>query len=58
MSVEDIESQKDGTAESRSVRYVVAALILRGNEVLICQRRPDQAMGPQMGVPRRQNGAG
>ena len=51
MSVEDIESQKVGAAESKSVRYVVAALILRGDEVLICQRRPDQAMALKWEFP-------
>jgi 8-oxo-dGTP diphosphatase len=51
VSVEDIESQKISAPESRSVRYVVAALILRGNEVLICQRRPDQAMALKWEFP-------
>lgn len=53
MSVEDIESQKAGAAESKSssVRYVVAGLILRGGEVLICQRRPDQAMALKWEFP-------
>ncbi len=51
MSVEDIESQKISGAESKSVRYVVAALILRGDEVLICQRRPDQAMALKWEFP-------
>jgi 8-oxo-dGTP diphosphatase len=34
-----------------TVRYVVAALILRGNTVLICQRRPDQAMALKWEFP-------
>ena len=50
MSVEEIESQK-ASADTRSVRYVVAALILRGDEVLICQRRPDQAMALKWEFP-------
>ncbi|HEX3438134.1 MAG TPA: (deoxy)nucleoside triphosphate pyrophosphohydrolase [Pseudacidobacterium sp.] len=40
---------RDQTANS--VRYVVAALILRGGEVLICQRRPDQAMALKWEFP-------
>jgi 8-oxo-dGTP diphosphatase len=53
VSVEDIESQKGSAAESKSpsVRYVVAGLILRGDEVLICQRRPDQAMALKWEFP-------
>ncbi len=35
----------------RTVRYVVAALILRGEEVLVCQRRPDQPMGLKWEFP-------
>jgi 8-oxo-dGTP diphosphatase len=33
------------------VRQVVAALILRGDEVLICQRRPDQPLGSKWEFP-------
>lgn len=33
------------------MRHVVAALILRGDEVLICQRRPDQAMALKWEFP-------
>jgi 8-oxo-dGTP diphosphatase len=51
VSVEDTEIQKNGAAEAKSVRYVVAGLILRGNEVLICQRRPDQAMALKWEFP-------
>lgn len=53
MSVEDIETRKSGTTETKppSVRYVAAALILRGDEVLICQRRPDQAMALKWEFP-------
>jgi 8-oxo-dGTP diphosphatase len=50
VSVEGVESQK-ASAEPRSVRYVVAGLILRGNQVLICQRRPDQAMALKWEFP-------
>ncbi len=42
-------------AASNSLRYVVAALILRssgpGEEVLICQRRPDQPMSLKWEFP-------
>jgi 8-oxo-dGTP diphosphatase len=36
---------------ARGIRYVVAALILRGNTVLICQRRPDQPMAHKWEFP-------
>jgi hypothetical protein len=42
--VEDIGSQNGSAPEIKPVRYVVAALILRGDQVLVCQRRADQAM--------------
>lgn len=51
MKVEDTETQKAGAPEPKSVRYVVAGLILRGDEVLICQRRPDQAMALKWEFP-------
>ena len=35
----------------RTVRPVAAALILRGDEVLICQRRPDQPLGSKWEFP-------
>jgi 8-oxo-dGTP diphosphatase len=37
--------------EARTVRYVAAALILRGSEVLICQRRADQPMAHKWEFP-------
>ncbi len=40
-----------GLPETRTVRYVVAALILRGGEVLICQRRADQPMAHKWEFP-------
>ena len=46
MSVEETDSQNESVPEVKLVRYVVAALILRGEQVLICQRRPDQANRP------------
>jgi 8-oxo-dGTP diphosphatase len=36
---------------ARTVRYVVAALILRGSTVLICQRRGDQPMAHKWEFP-------
>lgn len=36
---------------TRTIRYVVAALILRGDEVLVCQRRPDQPMSLKWEFP-------
>ena len=38
-------------ARPGALRLVAAALILRGNEVLICQRRPDQPMALQWEFP-------
>jgi 8-oxo-dGTP diphosphatase len=43
---EDVEQNGNKT-----VRYVVAALILRGDQVLICQRRPDQPMALKWEFP-------
>ncbi len=37
--------------EAKSVRFVVAALILRGDSVLICQRRADQPMAHKWEFP-------
>ena len=37
--------------EPKGVRYVVAALILRGSSVLICQRRGDQPMAHKWEFP-------
>ncbi|HEY0785348.1 MAG TPA: (deoxy)nucleoside triphosphate pyrophosphohydrolase [Acidobacteriaceae bacterium] len=37
--------------EPKSVRYVAAALILRGGELLICQRRADQPMAHKWEFP-------
>lgn len=38
-------------APNRTIRYVVAALILRGDEVLVGQRRPDQPMSLKWEFP-------
>jgi 8-oxo-dGTP diphosphatase len=45
------ESKNDRPIESRTVRAVSAALILRGDELLICQRRPDQPLGSKWEFP-------
>jgi 8-oxo-dGTP diphosphatase len=39
------------TPRQNALRLVVAALMLRGDEVLICQRRPDQPMALQWEFP-------
>jgi 8-oxo-dGTP diphosphatase len=36
---------------AKTVRYVVAALILRADQILICQRRPDQPMALKWEFP-------
>jgi 8-oxo-dGTP diphosphatase len=43
-------AQKADSGE-KAVRLVVVALILRGREVLICQRRPDQPMALKWEFP-------
>ncbi len=42
---------KSGAPEVKNVRFVVAALILRGDTVLICQRRADQPMAHKWEFP-------
>ena len=42
---------KNGVSEVKTVRFVVAALILRGDSVLICQRRADQPMAHKWEFP-------
>ncbi|HTX74860.1 MAG TPA: (deoxy)nucleoside triphosphate pyrophosphohydrolase [Terracidiphilus sp.] len=41
----------NGRPAAPALRFVAAALIVRGGEVLICQRRPDQPMGLQWEFP-------
>jgi 8-oxo-dGTP diphosphatase len=48
--VEEI-SQLNPKPAGPALRFVVAALIVRGGEVLICQRRPDQPMALQWEFP-------
>jgi 8-oxo-dGTP diphosphatase len=43
--------QPSNGATGKQVRMVAAALILRGGEVLICQRRPDQPMALKWEFP-------
>jgi 8-oxo-dGTP diphosphatase len=43
--------QNEAQNGAKTVRYVAAALILRGDEVLICQRRPDQPMALKWEFP-------
>ena len=47
MSVEEKVDQNG----AKTVRFVAAGLILRGEEVLICQRRPDQPMALKWEFP-------
>jgi 8-oxo-dGTP diphosphatase len=49
--VEELQPQGNGRPPSPALRYVAAALILRGGEVLIGQRRPDQPMALQWEFP-------
>ena len=49
--MEDIGSQNGSAPEIKPVRYVVAALILRGDQVLVCQRRAEQAMALKWEFP-------
>jgi 8-oxo-dGTP diphosphatase len=45
------ETPAGSRLEVRTVRQVVVALILRGDEVLICQRRPDQPLASKWEFP-------
>lgn len=49
--MEDVQDQHNPKPAAPALRYVVAALIVRGGEVLICQRRPDQPMALQWEFP-------
>ncbi len=49
--VEDAQSTSNPRPAGPALRFVAAALIVRGGEVLICQRRPDQPMGLQWEFP-------
>jgi 8-oxo-dGTP diphosphatase len=45
------EKHNDSRNGIKTVRLVAAALILRGDEVLVCQRRPDQPLGSKWEFP-------
>jgi len=47
----DRVEQNGSPTPTKTVRFVAAALILRGDEVLICQRRPDQPMALKWEFP-------
>jgi 8-oxo-dGTP diphosphatase len=49
--VEDLQENTNLKPSGPALRYVVAALIVRGGEILICQRRPDQPMALQWEFP-------
>jgi 8-oxo-dGTP diphosphatase len=49
--VEDSQQKTSPRPQGPSLRFVAAALIVRGGEVLICQRRPDQPMALQWEFP-------
>lgn len=49
--VEDGKSNSNPRPPGPALRFVAAALIVRGGEVLICQRRPDQPMALQWEFP-------
>jgi 8-oxo-dGTP diphosphatase len=53
VSVPDVNGNDrvDQNGAAKTVRFVAAALILRGEEVLICQRRPDQPMALKWEFP-------
>lgn len=44
-------ARSDPKTEPKTLRLVAAALILRGDEVLICQRRPDQPLALKWEFP-------
>jgi len=49
--VEEVRSNPNPRPAGPALRFVVAALIVRGGEVLIGQRRPDQPMALQWEFP-------
>jgi 8-oxo-dGTP diphosphatase len=49
--VEDGKPNSNPRPPGPALRFVAAALIMRGGEVLICQRRPDQPMALQWEFP-------
>lgn len=51
VAVKSTVSAGQGAPRQPTLRLVAAALMLRGDEVLICQRRPDQPMALQWEFP-------
>jgi 8-oxo-dGTP diphosphatase len=49
--VENVAQNGNPRPSPPALRFVAAAFIVRGGEVLICQRRPDQPMGLQWEFP-------
>ncbi len=49
--MEEAQSTSNHRPSGPALRFVAAALIVRGGEVLICQRRPDQPMALQWEFP-------
>lgn len=49
--VEETQPNSNARPVGPALRFVAAALIVRGGEVLICQRRPDQPMALQWEFP-------
>jgi 8-oxo-dGTP diphosphatase len=49
--VEDSQPPSNAKSSGPALRFVAAALIIRGGEVLVCQRRPDQPMALQWEFP-------
>ena len=49
--MEDPQQNSSPRPQGPALRFVAAALIVRGGEVLICQRRPDQPMALQWEFP-------
>jgi len=50
-SVEEVQPNSNPRPAAPALRLVAAGLIMRGDEVLICQRRPDQPMALQWEFP-------
>jgi len=49
--MEEVQASSNPRPAGPALRFVAAALIVRGGEVLICQRRPDQPMALQWEFP-------
>jgi 8-oxo-dGTP diphosphatase len=49
--VDEGQTNSSARPAAPALRYVAAALIVRGDQILICQRRPDQPMALQWEFP-------